>query len=410
MAMDIRHNIQTIRQDFPALFQEVNHRPLIYFDNAATTLKPLRVINSISDYYLTINSNVHRGVHTLSQKATDAFEESRKVIQNFIHAREPHEIIFTRGTTESINLLAMTLGKTITGKGDNIIVSGMEHHANLVPWQVLCKEKDAALKVIPVTEQGFLDLDWLLNAIDSKTKLITLAHVSNVLGTINPVKEIIDLAHRTNIPVIIDGAQAVSHLELDMQDLDCDFYCFSGHKCYGPMGIGVFYGKEEWLEKIPPFLTGGEMVKSVNYQSAVYNELPYKFEAGTPDVAGAIGLAEALYYIKDTGLANISLYESQLLGYARRRLTEAGSFIEFGAQKEKAPVISFNLKGIHHYDAGMILDKFGVAVRTGTHCAQPLVESLGQSGMIRASLAFYNTIEEIDRFTEAILQAEKMLL
>ncbi len=402
-------NIAKIRNDFPALSQKVNNRQLVYFDNAATTLNPVSVQQAVSDYYNTINSNVHRGVHTLSQQATDAFENARKTVQKFINAENPGEIVFTKGTTEAINLVAYSFGKEFIKEGDEIIISQMEHHANIVPWQMVCEERGAKLKIIPINEAGELNLDELKNLFSRKTKIVSVTHISNVLGTINPVKEIVDISHKNNVPVMIDGAQGIVHEKVDVKELDCDFYCFSGHKIYGPMGIGVLYGKEKRLEQLPPYQTGGEMIQKVTFEKTTFNELPFKFEAGTPNVGGAIGLEAALNYLKETGLEDIFDYEEKLLDYAVKKLSEIEGFKIYGTAGKKSGVISFLLDGIHQYDAGTILDKLGIAVRTGNHCAQPLVDSLGITGTIRASFAMYNTKEEIDIFAGAILKVKEML-
>jgi len=402
-------NIAKIRNDFPALSQKVNNRQLVYFDNAATTLNPVSVQQAVSDYYNTINSNVHRGVHTLSQQATDAFENARKTVQKFINAENPGEIVFTKGTTEAINLVAYSFGKEFIKEGDEIIISQMEHHANIVPWQMVCEERGAKLKIIPINEAGELNLDELKNLFSRKTKIVSVTHISNVLGTINPVKEIVDISHKNNVPVMIDGAQGIVHEKVDVKELDCDFYCFSGHKIYGPMGIGVLYGKEKRLEQLPPYQTGGEMIQKVTFEKTTFNELPFKFEAGTPNVGGAIGLEAALNYLKETGLEDIFDYEEKLLDYAVKKLSEIEGFKIYGTAGKKSGVISFLLDGIHQYDAGTILDKLGIAVRTGNHCAQPLVDSLGITGTIRASFAMYNTKEEIDIFANAILKVQEML-
>lgn len=403
-------NIQKIRSAFPALTQKVNNRQLVYFDNAATTLKPALVSKAISNYYNTINSNVHRGVHFLSQEATEAFEDARNSVRKFINAANTSEIIFTKGTTEAINLIAHSFVKEFIKEDNEIIISQMEHHANIVPWQMVCKERGAKLKVIPINEAGELNTDEFEKLFNKKTKLVSVAHISNVLGTINPVKQIIEISHNHDTPVMIDGAQGIVHEKVDVKDLDCDFYCFSGHKIYGPMGIGILYGKEEWLDRLPPYQTGGEMIKNVTFEKTTFNELPFKFEAGTPNVGGAIGLQAALNYLEETGLEEILKHEEELLVYATNKLSEIEGFKIFGTAKKKAGVVSFLLNGIHQYDAGTILDKLGVAVRTGNHCAQPLIDSLGISGTVRASFAMYNTKEEIDIFADAILKVQEMLV
>ncbi len=400
--------LNKIRSDFPALNQKINGRPLIYFDNAATTLKPEVVTDSIATYYNSINSNVHRGVHFLSQEATDAFENARISIQKFINASHSHEIIFTKGTTESINLIAYSFSKNFIKEGDEIIISVMEHHANIVPWQMVCEEKGAKLKIIPMDDAGNLIIEDFENLITEKTKIVSVSHISNVLGIVNPVKKIIEISHKYNIPVMVDGAQGIVHKKIDVAELDCDFYCFSGHKIYGPMGVGVLYGKEKWLEKMPPYQTGGEMIKNVTFKKTTFNELPFKFEAGTPNVGGVIGLQAALNYLSATGLDIIYDYEEELLKYAIEKLSLIDGLQSYGTASNKSGVISFLLDGIHQYDAGTILDKLGIAVRTGNHCAQPLIDSIGISGTIRASFAMYNTKDEIDKFAEAILTVQEM--
>ena len=397
------------RSDFKILQQKAHNSPLVYLDNAATTQKPQVVIDAITHYYETLNSNIHRGVHFLSQRATDAFEEARQRVQHFIHAKKSEEIIFTRGTTESINLIASSFGKTFLGQGDEVIVSAMEHHANIVPWQMICKEKGAVLKVLPMTEQGVLQINKLEDFINSKTKIIAITHISNSLGTINPVKEIIAKAHQHHIPVMIDGAQAVSHLKVDVQELDCDFYCFSGHKMYGPMGIGVMYGKEDWLNRMPPYQGGGEMIKSVTFEKTIYNNLPFKFEAGTPSVGDVIGLKKAIDYITDLGLDKIAEHEENLLHYATEQLLKIDGLKIIGTAPAKTSIISFNLENIHPYDAGVIMDHLGVAVRTGHHCTQPVMDFFSIPGTIRASFALYNEKEEIDTFVSAVRKAKEML-
>ncbi|MCK9400827.1 MAG: cysteine desulfurase [Bacteroidales bacterium] len=387
----------------------VHDKPLIYFDNAATTQKPREVIDRLVTYYKKENCNIHRGVHYLSTQATEAYENARKSVKDFIHAAHPHEIVFTKGATEAINLVAQTFGRKYIHSGDEIILSQMEHHSNLVPWQMLAEQKGAILKVIPVDDQGELEINMLRGMITDRTKIIALTHVSNVLGTINPVHRVISLAHDQGIPVFLDGAQAVPHLTVDMQEIDCDFYCFSGHKVYGPMGIGVLYAKEKYLEEMPPYQGGGEMVDQVTFQKTTYNKLPYKFEAGTPNVAGVLGLEAALKYIQDLDLKKIHAYEHELLDYATVELLKMESVRIFGNAENKIGVISFLIGKIHPYDAGTIYDKLGIALRTGHHCAQPLIDRFNVPGMVRASLALYNTLEEIDRFIEATKQVRRML-
>lgn len=400
--------MKDIRQRFPILDQQVNNRPLVYLDNAATTQKPDRVIRAVSRYYETINSNVHRGVHTLSQNATQAFENGRKEIQQFINAAHPHEVVFTRGTTESINLVAYSFGERFVNAGDEILITGMEHHSNIVPWQMLAQRKNAILKVLPVTPGGELQMDKLDSLITDKTRILAVTHVSNTLGTINPVREIIEKAHARDVPVLIDGAQAMPHLKVDVQDLDADFYCFSAHKMYGPTGIGAVYGKEKYLEEMPPWQGGGEMIKEVTFQKTTYNQLPYKFEAGTPHMGGVIGLTEAISFMDS--LDDPFHRESELLEYATQQLEAIPQLIIYGKAPNKSPVISFLIKGVHPFDAGTILNQMGIAVRTGHHCTQPLMKTLGITGTIRASFAIYNTKQEVDLLTQGVEQAIKMLL
>ncbi len=403
-------DINKIRKDFPILQRDIRNKKLVYFDNGATSQKPKMVIDRMNNYYKTENSNVHRGVHYLSQIATDAMESAREKVRDFIKAKNVSEIIFTKGTTEAINLVASSFGKAFINKGDEIIVSEMEHHANIVPWQMLCEEKGALLKVARINDDGSLDLDFLKNLLNSRTRLVAIAHISNVMGVINPIKKVIKLAHKKDIPVLIDGAQAVPHSAIDVQDLDCDFYVFSGHKMYAPTGIGILYGKQKILDSMPPYQTGGEMIKEVSFEKTTFNELPFKFEAGTPMIAEIIGLASAIDYMNTIGLENISGYEHQLLKYASEQLSNIKGLKIIGTAENKAAVISFIIDGIHHYDAGSILDQLGVAVRTGNHCAQPLMKRMGINGTIRASFAFYNTKEEINVLVKAIEKAKSMLL
>lgn len=399
-----------IRRDFPILSQKVNNRPLVYFDNAATTQKPASVIKALVDYYEGYNSNVHRGVHALSQRATTGFENARETIRQFINARYNHEVIYTRGTTESINLVASTWGRQNIKAGDEILISELEHHSNIVPWQLLCEEKNAVLKVLPVLEDGSLDLDAYRTLLNDKTRLLAITHVSNSLGTVNPLKELIELAHANQTLVLVDGAQALSHIKVDVQDLDCDFYAFSAHKVYGPMGIGGLYGKENILDTMPPYQGGGEMIKTVTFEKTLYNELPFKFEAGTPNAGGAIAFAAALDYVSSIGIKTIASYENELCAYATKRLQEKGDIRIIGTAPEKAAVISFLIDKIHPYDAGTILDQMGIAVRTGNHCTQPLMDRFGLLGTIRASLAFYNTKDEVDLLIEGINKVETLFL
>ena len=402
-------DINKIRADFPILQQNIYGKPLVYFDNAATNQKPQCVIDTLVEYYKSENSNIHRGVHYLSQKATIAFENARETVKAFINANSSSEIIFTRGTTESINLVAQSFGKKFIKEGDEVIISAMEHHSNIVPWQMICEEKKALLKVIPFFENGELDINAFENLISEKTRIIAITHVSNALGTINPIKEIIQKAHSKNIPVLIDGAQGIAHSKVDVQDLDCDFYCFSGHKIYAPMGIGVLYGKEELLNQMPPYHGGGEMIKTKRKKKTTYNDLPFKFEAGTPNVGDVLGLEKALQYINEIGIVNIAEYEEVLLNYATEKLAEIEGIRFFGTAKHKSAVISFLIGNIHPFDAGTIIDRHGVAVRTGHHCAQPLMDYFKIPGTIRASFAFYNTKEEIDVLITAVKKAKQML-
>ncbi|RLD68035.1 MAG: cysteine desulfurase CsdA [Bacteroidetes bacterium] len=401
-------DIEKVRSDFPTLHQKVHNLPLVYLDNGATTQKPQVVIDRVRRYYENENSNVHRGVHYLSQEATSRHEEARVIIQEFINASQSKEIIFTKGTTESINMVSAGFAKKFLNEGDEIIVSEMEHHANIVPWQIACEEKGAMLKVIPIFDDGSLDMEAYKDLLSDKTKMVAIAHISNVMGIINPIKELINLAHKRNIPVLVDGAQGVTHTKVDVQDLDCDFYVFSSHKLFAPMGIGVLYGKESWLEKLPPYQFGGEMIKQVSFEKTTYNELPFKFEAGTPNVAGALGLATAIEYINEIGMDEIEAYENDLLTYATEKLSEIDGLKIIGTHAQKVSVISFVFDDIHHYDAGTILDQLGIAVRTGNHCAQPLMKRFGVSGSIRAAFAFYNTREEIDILIAAINRMRQM--
>jgi len=401
-------NIQKLRQDFPILSRKVNGKPLVYLDSGATAQKPKQVIDAISNYYLTQNANIHRGVHQLSQEITIAYENARFTVQKHLNAALLQEIIFTSGTTESINIVANSFGKIYIKAGDEIIISEMEHHSNILPWQMLCKEKGAVLKVIPINEKGELLIDEYKKLLCSKTKIVAVTHISNTLGTINPVKEIIVFAHEKNIPVLIDGAQAMPHLKIDVQALDADFYCFSGHKLFGPTGVGILYGKEKWLNEMPPYKVGGGIIKTVTFEKTDYADLPLKFEAGTPHIEGGIGLAAAIDYVNEIGLENIAAYECELLEYATFKLSAVEGLRIIGTAKEKASVISFVIEEIHPLDVGTILDKQGIAVRTGHHCTQPLMEHFGISGTVRVSLVFYNTKEEIDFLVNGIQKAIKM--
>ncbi|MDR2475480.1 MAG: cysteine desulfurase [Bacteroidales bacterium] len=403
-------DIQAIRNDFPILQTTVYGKPLVYLDNAATTQKPACVTEQIVRAYSTMNANIHRGVHYLSQQATAAHENARQTVQHFLHAKFQHEIIFTRGTTEAINLVAFSFGEAFCRQGDEIVISGMEHHSNLVPWQMLAERKGLTLKIVPFDDKGELQLETFEAALSEKTRIVALAHVSNVLGTVNPVKEIIEVAHRRNVPVLIDGAQAVPHIPVDVQTLDADFYVFSSHKIYGPTGIGVLYGKESWLNNLPPYQGGGEMIATVSFEKTVYNELPFKFEAGTPDYIGSTALAAALNYVGSIGLEDIAAYERELLAYATEQFATIPDIRLFGTSERKSGVISFLVGNIHPYDMGTLLDRQGIAVRTGHHCAEPLMNLLGVDGTVRASFAFYNTMEEIDRLIAGIKKAVAMFV
>ena len=401
-------DIQKIRADFPILSEKVNGKPLVYFDNGATSQKPQVVIDAIAKYYQEINANIHRGVHTLSQLATDAYEISRVKIQHHINAKFSHEVLFTSGTTHGINLVTNGFA-SILKPGDEVIVSSLEHHSNIVPWQMLCEKTGATLKVIPMNEEGELIIEAYDTLLSEKTKVVTVNHISNALGIINPIKYMIEKAHAVGAAVLIDGAQAVPHLKPDVQDLDCDFYAFSGHKMCGPTGTGILYGKEEWLNKLPPYQGGGEMIKEVTFEKTTYADLPHKFEAGTPNIAGGIVLGTAVDYLNHIGFHNIHQHETHLLQHATKRLLEIEGLKIYGTGKNKASVISFNIDGIHPYDIGSIIDKLGIAVRTGHHCAQPIMNFFCIPGTIRASFSFYNTKEEIDIMVEAIKKAKAML-
>lgn len=401
-------DVEAIRKDFPILGHTVYDKPLVYFDNAATTQKPRSVVERIEKGYYNVNANIHRGVHFLSQAATEAHEEARQAVQRFLGAASANEIVFTRGTTEAINLVASSFADGFLSEGDEVIVSEMEHHSNIVPWQIQAARKGIALKVIPIDEKGELRMDVYPTLFTERTRLVSVTHVSNVLGTVNPVGEIIRLAHGRGIPVLVDGAQAVPHQKVDVQALDADFYVFSGHKIYGPTGIGVLYGKEKWLDAMPPYQGGGEMISTVTFEKTVFNELPFKFEAGTPDFIGSVALAEALRYVEGIGLDAIAAYEDGLLRYATERLQAVGDVRIFGQAAEKSSVLSFLVGTIHHYDMGMLLDHLGIAVRTGHHCAQPLMQAMGVEGTVRASFSFYNTKREIDTFIEGVERVKKM--
>lgn len=395
-------DVNQIRKDFPILDSQVYGKPLVYLDNSATTQKPLCVIDKLKDGYLHHNANVHRGVHFLSQDATDLHEGSRRRMQTFINAASSDEIVFTRGTTESINLVASSFGETFLQDGDEVIISAMEHHSNIVPWQLFQQRRKIVLKVIPFNELGELDMDAYARLFTERTKLVSVTHVSNVLGTVNPVKEIIRIAHSHQVPVMIDGAQSTPHLKVDVQDLDADFLVFSGHKVYGPTGVGVLYGKRKWLEQMVPYQGGGEMIQSVSFEKTTFNELPYKFEAGTPDFISTVGLATAVDYVESIGLDEIAQYEQQLLDYATEQFQQLPGMRIFGQAGHKSAVLSFLVDGIHHYDMGLLLDKMGIAVRTGHHCAQPLMQAFGIEGTVRASFSFYNTMEEVDKLVAGV--------
>ncbi|HLD99871.1 MAG TPA: cysteine desulfurase [Bdellovibrionota bacterium] len=397
-----------IREDFPILRQLVHGKPLTYLDNAATTQKPRVVIDALVKYYSEFNSNIHRGVHELSQRATGAYEDSREKMRRFMNARSETEIIFVRGATEAINLVAQSYGHSVLGAGDEVIISGMEHHANIVPWQILCEAKGARLRVIRLTERGELDLDHFESLLSPRTKLVSIVHASNAIGTVNPVKQVIARAHASGVPVLIDGAQAVAHFETDVQDLDCDFYVLSGHKLYGPTGIGVLYGKKELLERMPPYQGGGDMIRSVTFEKSVYNELPCKFEAGTPHIEGVIGLGAALDYVQSLGWPLILEHEGDLLRYALERLREVPGLRFIADPRERVGVLSFMLDDIHPHDIGTVLDQEGIAIRAGHHCAQPVLEWFGVNATARASLALYNTRGEIDRLVDALLLVKEV--
>lgn len=401
--------IEQIRKDFPILEQLVYGKPLAYLDNGATTQKPLRMIEAVNRLHREQNSSIHRSVNFLSDKITQVYEEARTTVQKFIGASKSSQVIFTSGTTGSINLVAFSFGEGVLEPGDEIMISTMEHHSNIVPWQMVCERRGARLKIIPITDQGDLDMDAFRNLFTDRTRMIAVTHVSNVLGTINPVKEIVQIAHSHGVPVLVDGAQAVPHEPVNVVDLDCDFYVFSGHKIYGPTGIGILYGKEEWLERLPPYQGGGDMIDRVTFEKTTYNELPFKFEAGTTNFIGAIGLAESLNYLTGIGLDKIANYEHELRDYTIQKLSGIRQLKMYGTSASKAAIFSFVLEGIHPYDTGMIIDKFGVAVRTGTHCAMPLMQRFGIEGTLRASLCFYNTTDEIDRLHDALNTVIEML-
>ncbi len=403
-------DINKIRSDFPVLANEVYGKPLVYFDNGATTQKPESVINAVTEAYRTYYSNIHRGVHTLSDISSEKYESARERVRSFINAASKEEIVFTAGATASINLVAFSFGERYVRRGDEVLISELEHHANIVPWQMMCERKNAHLKVIPVNDDGSLRLEELDKLITDKTKIVAVTQVSNALGVIIPVKKIIEKAHEHNIPVLVDGAQGIQHGHVDVQELDCDFYAFSGHKIYGPTGIGVLYGKRKWLLELPPYQGGGDMVDRVSFDKTTYNKLPFKFEAGTTNFVGAIGIAKALDYIEAVGMADIIKHEKELTEYSNRRMKEISGIKIYGNTKEKISILSFLIDRVHQYDAGMILDKMGIAVRTGSHCAQPIMTRFGIEGTIRASMCFYNTKEEIDILIKGIEKVKMMML
>ena len=401
-------DIQKLREDFPILSRTVYNKPLVYLDNAATTQKPLCVLDAMRDEYLNVNANVHRGVHYLSQQATDLHEAARETVRRFVNAASVNEIVFTRGTTEGLNLVASSFCEEFMHEGDEVIVSVMEHHSNIVPWQLQAAKRGIAIRVIPMNECGDINMDAYKAMLNERTKLVSIAHVSNVLGTINPVKEITRIAHEYGVPVLVDGAQSTPHFRVDVQDIDCEFFVFSGHKMYGPTGIGVLYGKESWLDRLPPYQGGGEMIESVTFEKTVFEKLPFKFEAGTPDYVATHGLAKAIEYIESIGLDNISAHERELTDYCMQRLSEIDGMRIFGTSSHKDAVVSFLVRDIHHLDMGTLLDRLGIAVRTGHHCAQPLMDRLGIQGTVRASFALYNTKEEIDILANGIARVSQM--
>lgn len=400
----------SIRDQFPILNQTVYGKPLVYFDNAATTQKPQSVINTLCHYYTTLNSNIHRGAHHLAVQATEAYEETRREVQVFINARHAHEIVFTRGTTESINLVASSFGQQYLHPGDEVIVSAMEHHSNIVPWQLACQRQGATLRTIPFSDQGILDLQAFQNLLNEHTRIVAVNHVSNTLGTVNPIVDIVNIAHSHGVPVLVDGAQSISHMAVDVQALGCDFYCFSGHKMYAPMGIGVLYGREELLNTLPPYQGGGEMIKDVTFERTTYNELPFRFEAGTPSVGDVLGLHAAIDFMRETGIDTIAAHEKDLTDYATMKMEEIEGLRIIGTAPHKISVISFLVGNAHPYDVGTLLDKLGIAVRTGHHCTQPIMDRYGIPGTVRASFAIYNTREEVDTFIAALRRIVPMLM
>ena len=407
--IDIARRSEEIRAMFPILHREVYGKPLVYLDNAATSQKPERVIDAVKRYYAEENSNVHRGVHHLSQLATGEMEGSRKKVASFINSPSPEQVIFTKGTTEGINLVANSYGRKFLKPGDEVLITEMEHHSNIVPWQLICDERGANLRVAPITDEGEIDMEEFKSLLNEKTRLVAVSHISNTLGTVNPVEEIISLAHNNDSHVLVDGAQAVPHSRVNVQELDADFYVFSGHKMFGPTGVGILYGREELLEAMPPYQGGGEMIKEVSFEKTIFNDLPFKFEAGTPNIAGATVLGETVDFIEEIGYETIGAIEDDLLRYATARLEEIEGVQFFGTASNKASVISFNFEGVHPYDVGTLIDKMGIAVRTGHHCTQPIMDRFGIAGTIRASMAMYNTRNDIDRMMEALLRAKKML-
>ncbi len=402
------YDINKVREDFPILFRQIYGKPLVYFDNGATTQKPLCVLDAMRNEYLNVNANVHRGVHYLSQQATDLHEAARETVRKFINAPKVEEVIFTRGTTESLNLVVSSFGDRFLSEGDEVIVSVMEHHSNIVPWQLLAAKKGIAIKVIPMTDDGDVIMEEYEKLFNEKTRIVSITQVSNVLGTINPVKEMIRIAHEHEVPVMVDGAQSTPHMKVDVQDLDCDFFAFSGHKIYGPTGIGVLYGKEKWLDEMPPYQGGGEMIESVSFEKTTFEKLPFKFEAGTPDYVATHGLATALNYVTELGLDNVFAHEQDLTRYAMEQMKEIPGMRLFGTSQHKDAVISFLVGDIHHLDMGTLLDRLGIAVRTGHHCAEPLMHRLGISGTVRASFALYNTKEEVDALIAGIKRVSQM--
>lgn len=402
------YDINKVREDFPILSRQIYGKPLVYFDNGATTQKPLCVLDAMRNEYLNVNANVHRGVHYLSQQATDLHEAARETVRKFINAPKVEEVIFTRGTTESLNLVVSSFGDRFLSEGDEVIVSVMEHHSNIVPWQLLAAKKGIAIKVIPMTDEGDVIMEEYEKLFNEKTRIVSITQVSNVLGTINPVKEMIRIAHEHEVPVMVDGAQSTPHMKVDVQDLDCDFFAFSGHKIYGPTGIGVLYGKEKWLDEMPPYQGGGEMIESVSFEKTTFEKLPFKFEAGTPDYVATHGLATALNYVTELGLDNIFAHEQELTRYAMELMKEIPGMRLFGTSQHKDAVISFLVGDIHHLDMGTLLDRLGIAVRTGHHCAEPLMHRLGISGTVRASFALYNTKEEVDALIAGIKRVSQM--